>query len=551
MCAQRAGILTVDELVNGSGLDVRVAGGAAAVHRRIEAIHISENEDVLQWISRGTLLLTTGARIKSNHQTGVRLMGELLRAGMAGLLLSMGPHLKKVPAGMAEEADRIRFPLLSSPSDMPLRAVTSYVNDALASHEMHRLRRSLSLQRELVGLLGQEEGTLKLTCRLAALLEEGIVLLRKSGSVEAASGLEPFSITGRAIQEALPDAIDVRCRGPLAPITIKGYPVTYRVIYVDNAPEAVLAVVHRDRTESVSEFEADTLAFAEQLLKAYLQSRQVTTACDHATQSRLLENLVRGRNLPRQVDDALAEFGISLAATTRLGIVDPGTGRNGVRQEKEILAHCESSLFAFAEQMHVACLASPIDGQVVFLTSIESSSLGFDERDYYAGLSSRIAGDFGDECSAIGLSEPLTALGSLRSSYSQALQALMRSSKRAISSGAFFFEDLGLTAGVLDSLPDERLAALKARIVDPLMAHDRHDRGHLYDTLATYLGCDRSLSVTTRMLNLHRNSLRYRLLQIERILELSFDDVDDSADIYLGWRAHEVLAARMDRDNEQ
>lgn len=549
MCAQDRELLTVHELVYGSGLDVRLAGGAAALHRRIDAVHISENADVLKWIPRGTLLLTTGARIKSRHQTGVVLLRDLMRTGMSGLLLSFGVHLSKVPTDMVEEANKIRFPLLYTPSDVPLRAVTGYVNDALASYEMHRLRRSVSLQSELVGMLGHEQGAQELAFRLSQLLGQGIVLLQASGNVEAASGLEPFSLTGEAVRDMLPEAVRAHDADSQHVVTLQGHLVSYLPIRVDGAAEAFLAVVHRDSCESIPEFEADTLAFAERMLTAFLQSKRSQTAPSHAAASRLLETLVSGHDLPDRLEEELSTHGISLAATSRVGILRSETSRDGA--EQTAATRHEASLLAYAEQLRVPCLATTLDEEVVFLTSLDSSSVGLDERGFFAGVLSWIARQLGDEQCAIGLSEPLTALGSLTSSLSQALQALPKPSSPRLAAGVFFFEDLGATTAALDALPEDHLVALKARVVDPLVAHDVRYRSHLYDTLATYLNFNRSLTQTTERLCLHRNSLRYRLVQIERILGLSLRSVDDTVTISLGLRASEILASRSGRDGRR
>jgi purine catabolism regulator len=538
MPPQTGRVLTIHELVYDSGLDIRLAGGAGGLHRRVEAVHISENEDVLRWIPRGTLLLTTGVRIKSKHQTGVVLLRDLMSSGMSGLLLSLGIHLKTVPPSLTEEADRIRFPLLYTESDIPLRVVTRYVDDALASHEMHRLRRSVSLQSELVGLLAEEQGMQRFATRLSGLLDAGIVVLDESGDVEAASGVEAFSISGEVVRNGLPDSAWAGEADAPMIFTIEGHHVAYERISVEGVLHGFLAVVHRGSRTSVPEFESDTLAFARRLLGTSLHTKRSEPA--RAAGSRLLTSLVTGSDMPERIDKALGAHSITTRASSRVGVVRLGTSQEASQQDA--LTSIETSLSTYVGQMGVPCLTTVLAGGVVFLTSLRASGTEL-EREFYSGLLSRIRGAAVDECCLIGLSRPLTALDGVKSSYLQAIRALSAAGRRQ-SGGVYFHEDLGFVEEVLDSLEDGQLLALVDSVVAPLLPHDNRHRSQLHDTLEAYLSSDMSLRETAEKLHLHRNSLRYRLSQAEAVLGLSLDSTEDLVTIYLGFRAAEVLAAK-------
>lgn len=59
-----------------------------------------------------------------------------------------------------------------------------------------------------------------------------------------------------------------------------------------------------------------------------------------------------------------------------------------------------------------------------------------------------------------------------------------------------------------------------------LKQYDEESHSDLYHTLYTYLRCSCNMAETARQLNLHRNSLLYRLNQIREICQIRLDDPD-------------------------
>ena len=74
------------------------------------------------------------------------------------------------------------------------------------------------------------------------------------------------------------------------------------------------------------------------------------------------------------------------------------------------------------------------------------------------------------------------------------------------------------------TLTDLRTAVVGA--VGDLFAFDVNNRSDLVRTLRVYLENDRKLSVVSRILFLHTNTLRYRIEKIARILGIDLEDPD-------------------------
>lgn len=63
--------------------------------------------------------------------------------------------------------------------------------------------------------------------------------------------------------------------------------------------------------------------------------------------------------------------------------------------------------------------------------------------------------------------------------------------------------------------------------IEPLIQYDQQRNMDLIGTFSTYNECHGNVSQTARLLNLHRQSLLYRLRKIETLTGLSLIDTDD------------------------
>lgn len=79
--------------------------------------------------------------------------------------------------------------------------------------------------------------------------------------------------------------------------------------------------------------------------------------------------------------------------------------------------------------------------------------------------------------------------------------------------------------------------------VAPLVRYDARYRTTLLDTLATWLACDASVSVTAARLYAHRHTIRYRLDRVRELTGLDPATTIDRERLVLGLRARRVLGA--------
>src|SRR5687767_10262371 len=108
-------MLTIREIAATEGLRVRVAAGEDGLGNEVRWLHVSELSDPTAWLEGGELLLTTGlgvGELSSSQRAYVRRLSE---HGLAGLGFGVGFDYPDVPPAIADEADRLGFPVLAVP----------------------------------------------------------------------------------------------------------------------------------------------------------------------------------------------------------------------------------------------------------------------------------------------------------------------------------------------------------------------------------------------------------------------------------------------------
>lgn len=132
----------------------------------------------------------------------------------------------------------------------------------------------------------------------------------------------------------------------------------------------------------------------------------------------------------------------------------------------------------------------------------------------------------------IGMSYPFFDLSALSNYYHQA--------KVALSYGSGKFAGLGPEIAMRYFTDETSKDLFGANIAHPaleiLRDYDRKHGGELYETLYQFLRNERSLIASARALNIHRNSLIYRVEKIKQLVEIDLDDPDIREYILFSYR---------------
>ncbi len=542
--------LTLRELVTTSGLGLEVVAGLHGIDRAIEAVYIGDLEDPTPWMVAGSLLLTTGPRFEEDPASAVRLVELLKQSGMVGVGVAIMPNVRvTIPGEMAAAADREGLPLLRIPLQTPFREITSYVFNALSSRDMHRLRRSVALQKQLLEVLLAEQDPSGLVRRVGELLSASMLLFASSGRLvgdfmaPAEGGGEGFA------RDAWSAYKEVVQSGTLRSILdVQGRHVAFREVRADGAVEQVLMAAYPEQS-LISEFADEALTFAQRLLEVEATTGRNVSLLRRRTRAGLLDMLMHGRGATPELGERMNYHGIEPTEHWRMMAFSVGAAGGSRRDHPSVADAMADALLGtidrLLEEDGVPFLSRQSRGQVLVLTPLaeheDAASVVRSITDVAVNAGTRLRAERID----VGFSSAMSGLDLVPRAAGQARLALRHADLAGGGTAQVVaFDDLGQRYKALDSLRDDQLQELQDAIVGRLLAADLRGHSDLLKTLETYLACDGSAVDAAAQLYVHRNTLRKRVARIEATLGIDLGTTGGRVEAYLGVRARDVLATR-------
>jgi purine catabolism regulator len=541
--------LTIRELVVAGGLGLEVVAGHEGLDRAIEAVYIGDLEDPTPWMVEGSLLLTTGPRFEEDPASAARLVELLRQSGMVGIGVAIMPYLHEIPAQMIAAADREQLPLLRVPERTPFREVTGYVFNALSSRDMHRLRRSVALQKQLLEVLLAEQDPGGLVRRVGELLGASMLLFSASGRIVGRSapagerGAERFARAAWGAYRAAAEG-----DAPRSVLDVRGRHVAFREVRAHGAVEHVLMAAYPEGS-LISEFADEALTFAQRLLEVEAVTARNASLLRRRTRAGLMDMLMHGMGAGSELAERMSYHGIDPAEPWRVFAFAVGAAEAGRVDHPSVADALASALLGtvdrLLEEREVPFLSRQNHGQALVLAPLG----GHEDAAAVLSTITELAESAGARLRAVrvevGFSSALSGLDLVPRAVGQARLALRHASQayggdvRVVA-----FDDLGGRYKVLDSLSDEQLQELEDGVVGRLAEADRQGHSDLLRTLETLLACGGSAVEAAAALYVHRNTLRKRLARIEQVLGVDLSTTGGRVEAYLAVRARDVLATR-------
>ncbi|MBD0692766.1 PucR family transcriptional regulator [Streptomyces sp. CBMA123] len=505
--------VTLRDLLQEEGLGLRLCTGTAGVERVVRWVAVTELADPSEWVTGGELLLTTGLRQRT-AATQTAFVQRVAAAGVSGIGFGTGLSHPSVPRATVAEAERLGLAVLEVPYETPFIAVNRLVAERITAEDHSAQRRLVDQHDLLVQALLSGEGLTALLrvlrracgCEVAVVDRHGVVLAaspERAGALLGPPGPAPASGIGGAGALRLP-------------------------VRVDGVVTAFLCL----RSAGPA---ADVLPYAVRLVGLELARRQAYLAGRRELVGQVVEDVVRDVIAPAAAERRLAVFGLDPQGAHRvvLGRLAPEDERSGERsgsgrQEAE-------RRFARLDWQSAGRPDSPepVLTAVVnrYLVAVLPAATPVEEpaRRFGAALSGL------DARASVGIGGCYRGVDGLRWSWFEAQAALTKGH------GVHGGDPLNLPRLLL-STPDLPLKELAAEVLRPLTRFDQANRADLVATLHAYLAADCSVQAVADRLYVHRNTVRYRLDQIERLTGRSLQSLQDRFQLWLA-----LLAAYPER----
>ena len=487
--------ITIAQIVDTAYLRTRYVAGARGASRAVLWAHTCELPDPWNWLGEGELLLADGYNFPASAQGQVEFIEKLASARLAGLSLAAGMHAAPLTPQGFEAADSLAFPVLETEYEIPFVAIARAVAERNSRASVASLTKILSVYDRLhrtdrtpgrQGLLEQLE--LEASAHLHVIdITSGHALLPSRTRLP-----EPVS---QAVIEELKQR-----KGPFPGYTriIAG---DERVLVIPLAGAGAVLVA-----EPLSSSDSIELALLQHI--ATIAELEIT----HQAQDFETARIAAAQLFTRILDGELDGEG----AAARLEMVGfrPGDRRVIALRSSEKTATLHKRLFHDGVN-HLLLTRSGVD--LIFTDA-----------------SAAVVALFDGEPAGVSLSVPSASrLPDAVREARWALEAATSSRSAAVAYGDY-------SAPFLPRTPEEARLVVD-RILGPLIAYDQSENADLLVTLETFFEADRSWQITAQKLQVHRQTVVYRVRRIEALTGRTLRHVSDQTELFLAISARRLL----------
>lgn len=522
-----------------------VLAGQDGLDRMVTRLNVMEVPDILPWVRPHELLLTTGYPLRGVADTLPAMVRQLADRGLVGIGVKLGRYLDQLPAAMLAEADRVGLPIISLPDDVGFADVINQVLSAVLNRQAAVLSRAEEVHRALVDIVLTGGGLDMLCAELVGILSgaamvtstDGRVLASHGldGELEAALALDCFGPSGRFLVESEP--VGTRADGTRSGAIQQGgtEPGGIEPGGDLRARRAVVRIVagsldhgrlvafsaNRELTaDDVHILEGAATVAALAITKAHAVS-----AVESKYQADFLRDVLAGR--AGEAEHVIAHahslgWDIGRPMVVVVAESDPGTTPARLAPE-ELRPLQERFATAWAQVVRQRDSGAPVVGfsqEVVTVLGVprdaDSDSITRTVRD----LVRHVSGDGGGgrRSFSTGISRQITSPDELPGAYEQARQAVGVGRQMAGPSALTHFDGLGIFR-LLTLVPDTaELRSFASEALGELIANDTPENADLRMTLSVLLDTNLNVAETARILHFHYNTLRYRIVKLERML---------------------------------
>ncbi|HYZ17954.1 MAG TPA: PucR family transcriptional regulator ligand-binding domain-containing protein [Gaiellaceae bacterium] len=477
-------MLSVGDIAALPGLGLSVAAGRGALGREVGWLHVSELADPTVWLEGGELLLTTGLGIGDTAESQRAYVRRLAAHDLAGLGFGVGFDYDEVPRALAAEAERLEFPVLSIPYEVPFVAITKAAFTRIAAERLEQLTEALAVHELLVDAVLRGRGLSHLLEILGSHLDCSLRLVDDAGRVLG----ERHGRTRLPFDEALE-------------------------LPVNGDEPATLAATRNGA--GFGDYDRLVLHHGQTAIAFELSRRRAVSAAELRLAGDLLDDL-EGQVLDeREASRRIAAFGLRPQARYAALFAVPRDGESAERLRRTVAEELDR------RTVHYLSTALPDRAAFLVEAGSEQEVLSLAREVLEAAPEARI-----------GVGRPAQGT-ELAQSLVEARAALSAGTDDVAS-----YRDLG-SLELLLALPTGALEAFVARVLGGAV-----ERDGLLESLRGLLDTGCRWSEAAERLGIHRHTLRYRMDRLRELTGRHPDDPAQRMELWLAVKASEALSAR-------
>ena len=531
-------MLTINQLLkNKLFKEAQVVAGSAGLANTVTWSHIIDVPTVAGMVEPQNLIITTGQGIPADSNGQAMFVQDLIQANTAGLVISIGGDVfQEVPRAMITVGDQHAFPIIAIPTAIRFVDITRAIHEQSVSHQYALLKQSDYIHQTLTQIVLEGGGLQKLAEALARLVNRSVTIENPElnrllayamhGEVDSArqesieAGKTPAFIREFVQESGILEEARQRLQPVVAPVSPEHGMTKERIlapIVVGREIYGYVWLIAGD--EALDESDRRAIERAATVAALIMLNTRAVRQTEARHQADLISQLLSGQTEALMLQDKANRLGLDLLQPLRVMLLKPADNvAPTLRQADEL----SNTVTQAAEDYMI----QPLGPYYILILpeTVNAQDLGRRLVDASPGMK-------------VAIGRVAAALEQLPQSYKEASEAMEIGLSLTSDEYLYDFDHLGFLPW-LYHLPDQA-RALNPYIqrITALATNERAKRADLLRTLEVLLDCGNNASETARVLGIHRNTLTYRLKQIETLCGVSLANSDVRLNLQIAIKA--------------
>jgi purine catabolism regulator len=551
--------MTVREALKIGGLRYsRLVAGEAGLDRTVGCVDILEVPDASAWLQENELLVTTCYAVRNDPEGQLNILRAMARSGSAALAVKFGRFIGQPPPDMLRLANELGVPLIDVPDEISFLDITHPIMADIVNKQAEQLAYSENIHRRLTMIAlatGEPEAVAR---ELASILGKPVAILTEDfghNSAVSAVAADPAGALGRG----LPAADAVRLGSLAGPETLAIAGHRWAVFPVDVQRRRYgYILVRLDAPAGGALSEIEIIAVEHSVTAAALQlvRAEAVREARRSYKRDLLEDLIagafrgktalsRGEAVDLRLDEPFVIMVADIDGFTRwlAGLPDNGE-ETAVRVKDRLLRAVEA---AVAARFPRAMVVARSDSLVAVLPAGRrggARELRSRLQDLACDIQTQARQRWPDMTLTIGVSATAGDPLEFSPCYTN-VRKVIRLARKAFGPGQIAFWDDMEIYTLLSGL-GQPLERFYEGILGAVDKAGVKNRGELINTLRVYLECQGNMAAAAEKLFIHRNTLRYRLTRLRKLLDRDWETPEGRFALLMALKIRNLLDGKSD-----
>ncbi|GIM30345.1 purine catabolism regulatory protein [Clostridium polyendosporum] len=540
--------MNLDWLINSTELNnFKCVAGKSNLNNKILSVNVLDNPDVIRWIKKDELVLTTGYIFKDDTEAQINIIRELKETGCSALAIKIKRFFETIPSIMIEEAEKVGLPLIEVPFYYSFSEISKTIYNAIYSQEFNENLLQYNIINTLSSIFFENKGIDVMINELSHFISKSIILMDCEYNVISASFTPEYEHLVNGID--LPKVSSVGTASYISHTEISdtaytNLKINYEIFrfYIITLPNFTgMLCILIDDTELTSPHKM-LLEKVKSIISLEITRSDKIKTISNSYHNFFFDFLIsENKKSEKEILEICNFYDFDYTKKRVCASFILENCENDQHRNKIISTLQKAISNTFRDHQNLFLCANNNILSLFLFYKLEQSNIEAVNNTY------NIVYDFynklGDSISCtlhIGISRCHSGITSIRTAFRDTLNCINLKKHQNINEPICCYSNKH-EYHLLSEMSEASLMKLCEDTIMPIIEFDKDNNTNLINTLKVYYLSKFNCTDTAKKLFLHRNTLINRLDKIKELLHGDFSDNDKMFSVYLGICAYEIL----------